>query len=74
MMGIQRALIDVRRRILDDEKPGRLAADVCRLGKRAFALLEKGLGDYAPRPAAVPRGVRAQAAKALDGLGRGLTE
>ncbi len=50
-MGVQRALIDhVRRRVLDDDRPDRLAADVRRLGKRAFALLEHGLGDYAPKP------------------------
>jgi AcrR family transcriptional regulator len=51
MIGIQRALIDyVRRRILDDDKPERLGADVRRLGKHAFALLADGLGDYAPKP------------------------
>jgi AcrR family transcriptional regulator len=51
MMGVQRTLIDyVRRRILDDDKPERLAADVRRLGKRAFALLSEGLGDYAAKP------------------------
>ena len=51
MMGVQRTLIDyVRRRILDDDKPKRLAADVRRLGKRAFALLSEGLGDYAAKP------------------------
>ncbi len=50
-MGVQRALIDhVRRRVLDDDRPDRLAADVRRLGKRVFALLEHGLGDYAPKP------------------------
>ena len=52
MMGVQRALIDyVRRRILDDDRPERLAADVRRLGKRAIALLAEGLGDYAAKPA-----------------------
>ena len=51
MMGVQRTLIDyVRRRILDDDKPERLATDVRRLGKRAFALLSEGLGDYAAKP------------------------
>jgi len=40
----------VRRRILDDEKPERLATDVRGLGKRAFALLAEGLGDYAAKP------------------------
>jgi len=48
LMGVQRALIDyVRRRVLADDEPARLAADVRRLAKRAFALLEHGLGDYA---------------------------
>jgi AcrR family transcriptional regulator len=52
LIGVQRALLDyTRRRILADEEPARLAADVRRLGRRAFALLEHGLGDYAARPA-----------------------
>jgi len=52
MMGVQRTLIDyVRRRVLADDKPERLAGDVRRFGKRAFALLAEGLGDYAPKPA-----------------------
>jgi AcrR family transcriptional regulator len=47
LMGVHRALIDYsRRRILADEQPAGLAADVRRLGNRAFALLEHGLGDY----------------------------
>jgi len=51
LMGVQRALIDyVRRRVLADDEPARLAADVRRLAKRAFALLEHGLGDYAGKP------------------------
>jgi AcrR family transcriptional regulator len=51
LMGVHRALIDhTRRRILDDDRPARLAADVRGLGQRAFALLEQGLGDYAARP------------------------
>jgi AcrR family transcriptional regulator len=50
LMGVQRALLDyTRRRVLADEEPARLAADVRRLAQRAFALLERGLGDYAPR-------------------------
>jgi hypothetical protein len=40
----------VRRRVLADEPDG-LPADVRRLGRRAFALLAEGLGDYAPKPA-----------------------
>jgi AcrR family transcriptional regulator len=48
LMGVQRALIDyTRRRILADDEPARLAADVRRRAQRAFALLEHGLGDYA---------------------------
>ena len=49
LIGVQRALVDhVRRRVLADEEPARLAADVRRLGGHAFALLEQGVGDYAP--------------------------
>jgi AcrR family transcriptional regulator len=49
LMGVHRALLDyTRRRVLADEHPAGLAADVRRLGDRAFALLERGLGDYAP--------------------------
>jgi AcrR family transcriptional regulator len=52
LIGVQRALLDyTRRRILADEEPARLATDVRRLGRRAFALLGHGLGDYAARPA-----------------------
>ena len=36
---------------LDDE-PARLADDVRDLARRAFALLEHGLGDYAVKPPA----------------------
>jgi AcrR family transcriptional regulator len=51
LMGVHRTLIDyVRRRVLADDEPGQLAADVRRLGERAFALLEHGLGDYAAKP------------------------
>jgi hypothetical protein len=42
----------VRRRVLDDDEPARLAADVRDLGGQAFALLERGLGDYAAKPPA----------------------
>ena len=53
LLGVQRALVDhVRRRVLDDDEPARLAADVRDLGRRAFALLEQGLGDYAAKPPA----------------------
>jgi AcrR family transcriptional regulator len=58
LVGVQRALVDyTRRRVLADEELTRLAADVRGLGRRAFALLEHGLGDYAirsPRPTHAP--------------------
>jgi hypothetical protein len=48
----QRTLIDyLGRRVLADDNPERVAADVRRLGKRAYALLAEGLGDYAAKPA-----------------------
>jgi AcrR family transcriptional regulator len=51
LIGVQRALIDyTRRRVLTTEEPARLAAEVRRVGQRAFALLEHGLGDYATKP------------------------
>ena len=51
LMGVHRALIDyVRRRILADDEPARLAADVRELTAAAFALLEDGLRDYAAKP------------------------
>jgi AcrR family transcriptional regulator len=50
LVGVQRALVDyTRRRVLADEEPARLYADVRRLGRHAFALLEHGLGGYAAR-------------------------
>jgi AcrR family transcriptional regulator len=53
LMGVHRVLIDyTRQRVLADDHPARLAADLRRLGDRAFALLEHGLGDYAPKPEA----------------------
>lgn len=52
LIGVQRTLIGVvRRRVLADDEAARLAADVRKLGNRAFALLERGLGDYATKPA-----------------------
>jgi AcrR family transcriptional regulator len=51
LVGVQRALVDyTRRRVLADEEPARLAADVRSLGQHGFALLEHGLGDYAAKP------------------------
>ena len=53
LLGVQRTLVDhVRRRVLADDQPERLADDVRELGRRAFALLERGLGDYAVKPRA----------------------
>jgi AcrR family transcriptional regulator len=47
LVGVQRALVDyTRRRVLADERPTGLAADVRALAERAFALLERGLGDF----------------------------
>jgi AcrR family transcriptional regulator len=51
MIGVHAALLDVnRRRVLADDRPERLARDLRELGQRAFALLERGLADYAPKP------------------------
>ena len=53
LLGVQRALVDhVRRRVLADDEPARLADDVRELARGAFALLEHGLGDYAAEPPA----------------------
>jgi AcrR family transcriptional regulator len=53
LMGVNQALIRyTRRRVLADEEPAGLAADVHRHADRALALLEHGLGGYAPKPAA----------------------
>jgi AcrR family transcriptional regulator len=55
LMGVHRALIDhVRRRVLADDELGRLAADVRQVGSQAFALLERGLHDYAVKPHGQP--------------------
>jgi AcrR family transcriptional regulator len=49
LVGVQQALVGyTRRRVLAEERPAGLAADVRALGERAFALLEDGLGGYAP--------------------------
>ena len=53
LLGMHRALIDyVRRRVLADDEPRGLAADIRRLTTEAFALLEHGLRDYAAKPSA----------------------
>ena len=50
LIGVQRTMLDyVRRRVLADDRPDRLAADVRRLTQHALALLEHGLGDYAAK-------------------------
>jgi AcrR family transcriptional regulator len=51
LMGVHRALIDyVRRRILAEDAPTRLATDVREHYGSGIALLEHGLGNYAPKP------------------------
>ncbi len=53
LMAVHRVLIDyVRQRVLADDTLESLAADVQRLGGHAFALLERGLAGYAPKPEA----------------------
>jgi AcrR family transcriptional regulator len=52
LVGVQRALVGhTRRRVLAEEQPADLAADVRARAERAFALLEDGLGGYAAKPA-----------------------
>jgi AcrR family transcriptional regulator len=51
LMGVHRALLDhVRRRLLTDTDLSDLDADLRRRSARAYALLEDGLGGYAPKP------------------------
>ncbi|MDQ7904465.1 TetR/AcrR family transcriptional regulator [Phytohabitans sp. ZYX-F-186] len=50
LVGVHRTLIEyVRRRVLADDGVRRLADDVRVRAESAFALLERGLGDYATR-------------------------
>ncbi len=57
LMGVHRALVDyVRRRVLADDNLTELDTDVRNLSAEAFALLERGLGGYAPKPR--PAGLR----------------
>jgi AcrR family transcriptional regulator len=50
LLGVQRALVAyTRQRVLADPTPTGLAADVQRHAEAAFALLDHGLGDYAPK-------------------------
>jgi AcrR family transcriptional regulator len=51
MIGVHATLLDfTRRRVLANDRLERLAGDLREAGRRAFALLERGLGDYAPKP------------------------
>jgi AcrR family transcriptional regulator len=51
LVGVQRALVDhTRARVLANQDLGQLVADVRRAAQHAFAVLEHGLGDYAPKP------------------------
>jgi AcrR family transcriptional regulator len=53
LVGVNQALIHyTRRRLVDAGEPAGLAADVRGHADRALALLEHGLGGYAPKPAA----------------------
>jgi AcrR family transcriptional regulator len=50
LMGVHRGLVDyARRRIIAGARNPRLAREVRAQGERALALLERGLGDYAPK-------------------------
>ena len=47
LMGVQRALVEhVRARVLSSSRGPKLAADLRSQARRAFARLERGLGDY----------------------------
>jgi hypothetical protein len=51
LVGMQRALVDyTRSRVLANQDLDRLATDVRQAAQRAFAVLEHGLGDHAPKP------------------------
>jgi AcrR family transcriptional regulator len=50
MMGVHRSLVTfARQRIVDGARHPRLARDVLAAADRGLALLEQGLGDYAPK-------------------------
>ncbi|MEA2384848.1 MAG: hypothetical protein QOH72_4819 [Solirubrobacteraceae bacterium] len=50
LIGVHRSLIDyVRRRAVAGASAARIARELSEQGERAFALLERGLGDYAAR-------------------------
>ena len=49
LMGVHGALVEyVRQRLLTDDHPETIVADLQRVGGRAFDLLEHGLADFAP--------------------------
>ena len=51
MIGVHRALIDYSRgRIVDGDLGPRLTRDIRAQARRAFALLESDLGEYARKP------------------------
>jgi AcrR family transcriptional regulator len=51
MMGVHRALVDyTRRRIVAGARSQRLVHDVRAQAKHALAVIERGLGGYAPKP------------------------
>jgi AcrR family transcriptional regulator len=55
LMGVHGALVEhARRRLLADDHPEQIAADVRRFGGRAFGLLEHGLADVGRRPPGRP--------------------
>jgi hypothetical protein len=50
LLGVHRSLIEyVRRRVGEGAGAARIARDLAEQGERAFALLERGLRDYAAR-------------------------
>ncbi len=56
LMSVHRALLDdARRRVLAGRRSPALAADVQATAERALALLERGLGRYAPKRTSQPR-------------------
>jgi hypothetical protein len=49
MVGVHGALVEyVRHRLLADEHPETILADLQRIGGRTFDLLERGLANFAP--------------------------
>ena len=55
LMGVHRALVEyVRQRLLTDDHPETIVADLQRVGGRAFDLLEHGVADFAPAMTETP--------------------